>query len=44
MNMNTADYERGAQTEPVSDATSALVEQRIHEIALPPPEFYLVRG
>ena len=44
MHMNTADYERGAQTEPVSDATSALVEQRIHEIALPPPEFYLVRG
>ena len=44
MHMNAADYERGTRTYPVSDATVALVEQRICEVALPPPELYLVRG
>ena len=42
--MNTADYERDAQVEPVSGATAELVEQRIAEFALPSPELYLVRG
>ena len=44
MHMNAADYESGARTYPLSDATVALVEQRICEVALPPPELYLVRG
>ena len=44
MHMNAGDYETGARGEPASGATEALVEQRIAEIALPPPELYLVRG